>query len=191
MRTIIFALGLLWISLTGGCAGWQSPYLLYINVLGWAGLILWGGKSLSGRWTGPDYAMLATVGTTAISGSVEQAGLWAGYWAVYRLAARKKQPEIHRGALLALAPYAVLTFVPWENPNIVGFNLLGLALLALPAGGAWLLAVTGLLAWPLQSVGGCWPPPWRPWFISGPGGGAGRCRLAAWRRGRGRGDIPG
>jgi hypothetical protein len=60
--------------------------------------------------------------------------------------------------LWALIPYALFSFLPWENSNAVAFNLLGLALLAMPALnlkiygpvvlilGGWLNCVAGVLS---------------------------------------------
>lgn len=39
--TIILALALLWLTLTGGYAGWNNRILLSINLLGWAVLMVW------------------------------------------------------------------------------------------------------------------------------------------------------
>lgn len=165
MHVILAAL-LLWASLTGGCAGWVTP-ALYVNLLLWLALAAVGARSLyRARWSGLDFALwgLVTAGllsAIANGGGAARPAVWAGYWAIYRLARshRKLADDLPPAGLLALALYLAALPWQWENPNIVGMNMAGLALLGLPAltgvyGPLALAAVAGLLAWPLQSFGG-------------------------------------
>lgn len=161
------ALLLLWLALTGGFAGWKSPAILMLNVAGWVTLVVWGVWSIRGKptLTPIDYTLWAIIASMGLSTSLAgdwnhgpvKMGVWAGYWAFYRLAARWPDRTINRAGLLALAVYAPLALLPWENANVIAFNLVGLTLLALPAAGVYglfLLGVCGSLLGLLGSIGG-------------------------------------
>lgn len=145
--TLTLALLLLWLALTGGYSGWQQPTLLLVNVAGWIGLMVWlviqskGSLSMSNISTSKvDICLLLFVlamGLSTVSTGTWQVGLikigvWLAYLVFYQLARRWPDETIHRAALWALIPYALLSFFHVENDNVVAFNLLGLALLAMP-----------------------------------------------------------
>jgi len=148
-RAIITGLLLLWLCLTGSYLGWSSPWLVFINLVVWAGLLVWLGVSLPGQHT-PDMAMLAMMLAAVISGAVNHtwhglqvAAIVAGYLAVYRLAGHANP---HAGALLALAGYYPLAWLLPENSNVEAMNILGLTLLAAPAAGLFAIHLMGLAA---------------------------------------------
>lgn len=161
MRTCTLALLLLWLTLTGGYAGWKSP-LLWVNVVGWGLLLAWmigqAAKNSLGR---VETAMMLFITALLASAIITGAGIgriavYFAYLGFYYLGSRWTDEEIHRAAVLTLVPYGLASFLPWENPNVIAFNLLGLILLAAPALD-WKLYSPFyiLLAWPLNSVGGC------------------------------------
>lgn len=161
MRACTLALLLLWLTLTGSYAGWKSP-LLWVNVVGWGLLLAWmigqAAKNSLGR---VETAMMLFITALLASAIITGAGIgriavWFAYLGFYYLGSHWTDDEIHRAAALALVPYGLASFLPWENPNVIAFNLLGLILLAAPALD-WKLYSPFyiLLAWPLNSVGGC------------------------------------
>ncbi len=164
MRTNTLALLLLWLTLTGSYAGWRSP-LLWVNVIGWGLLLAWMIGQAARRPLGRvELALMLFITALLVSTLITGAGyagigriaVWFAYLGFYFLGSYWTDAEIHRAAALALVPYGLASFLPWENPNVIAFNLLGLILLAAPALG-WKLYSPFyiLLAWPLNSVGGC------------------------------------
>lgn len=142
MKTLPLALVLLWFALTGGYAGWQNPTLTLVNVIAFTGLMAWLMLSVqklnySPVDTGFFFFLTAMMVSTIVTGTSEtgviKISVWFAYLAFYHLAQRWPDETIHRAALWALIPYALFSFFPWENPNVVAFNLLGLALLAMPS----------------------------------------------------------
>jgi hypothetical protein len=163
MRTYTLALLLLWLSLTGGYAGWKSP-LLWVNVVGWGILLAWMIGQAAKRPLGRvETAMMlfitallvSTIITGARGAAIGRIAVWFAYLGFYYLGSRWTDEEIHRAAALALLPYPLLVFLPWENPNVIAFNFVGLTLLAMPILN-WKIYIPLFvwLAWPLNSVGG-------------------------------------
>lgn len=162
MRAITLALLLLWLCLTGGYSGWSSG-LLWVNVALWGLLLAWMVGQARRVKVGLEGSLflyvLAILGSAGLSGSlavgIGRAGIWFAYIGFYLLAQRWTDEEIHRAAALALPLYALASLLPWENPNVIAFHLLGLTLLAMPAWNwklyTWLLLMLG--GW-LSSVGG-------------------------------------
>lgn len=133
------ALVLLWLALTGSYAGWQQSWLVLVNCLAGAGLLLWlirPGRSRR-RSSAISMWITAIVGAMVISmivnGSWPYGFLrivtWLGYLAIFYLAPGLK---MHRAALLALFIYAPLALLGVFNANVVAFNLVSLGLLAIP-----------------------------------------------------------
>lgn len=160
MRACTLALLLLWLTLTGSYAGWKSP-LLWVNVVGWGLLLAWmigqAAKNSLGR---VETAMMLFITALLASAIITGAGIgriavWFAYLGFYYLGSHWTDDEIHRAAALALLPYPLLIYLPWENPNVIAFNFLGLTLLAMPIL-PWKIYIPVFfwLAWPLTSVGG-------------------------------------
>jgi hypothetical protein len=163
MKRAILALLLLWLCLTGGSSGWNSPVLLVINLLGgWGSLMIWlllrAKQKIDPVEIGLMLYLAGQVISVGITGSrpgVVNIAVWLLYLGFFHLGQIWSDEEVHWAATMALIPYALLALLPWENSNIIAFNLLGLALLAMPAGGLWLYgSVIVLLGWALSSVGG-------------------------------------
>ena len=163
MRTNTLALLLLWLSLTGSYAGWKSS-LLWVNVAGWGLLLAWMIGQAAKRPLGRvETAMMlfitAMLASTLITGTgfaaVGRIAIWFAYLGFYYLGSQWTDEEIHRAAALALLPYPLFVFLPWENPNVIAFNFVGLTLLARPIL-HWKIYIPLFvwLAWPLNSVGG-------------------------------------
>ncbi|GIK42352.1 MAG: hypothetical protein BroJett011_61850 [Chloroflexota bacterium] len=165
MKTLTLALLLLWLALTGGYAGWQSPTLTLVNLLAWLGLMVWLLHQCSNfEFDRIEQGLLLLIAAMLVSALVNQTwqhslikiGVWLGYLGLYRLAHRWPDETIHRAALWALIPYALFSFFPnWGNQNVIAFNLLGLALLtglplliapAAVIAGAWLASIGGIVA---------------------------------------------
>lgn len=137
LRSYKLALILLWLVITGGYAGWSHPAFLLANLafLTTLGAIYF----ILIRHTGPDaveIALLIFIGAIIISTVATQewhgalrVTIWLGYLGVYRLSKAWSDSTIHRAARWSLIPYALTCFFPWENSNIIAFNLLSLALL--------------------------------------------------------------
>lgn len=164
MKTITLALLLAWLLLTGGQAGWQHAPLLLANMLLWGVLMLWlieQTPHLKIDLVG--IGLLLYIVAILISGAftghkktaIGQAAIWFAYIGFYYLGRQWTAEQIHRAARGVLLPYALVSFLPWDNPNTIGFGVLGVALLAfaeihLLLYGPLLL----LLGAGLQSVGG-------------------------------------
>lgn len=164
MKTISLTLLLLWLTLTGGMGGWQHPPLLVINLLLWGVLMLWLIQQTPHIKIDPvAIGLLLYVVAILISGAftphkkeaIGQAAIWFAYLGFYYLGRQWSAGQIQRAACWVLLLYAPLSFLPIDNPNVVSFMVLGLALLALPQ---FYLLLYGplllLLGVVLQSVGG-------------------------------------
>lgn len=164
MKTITLALLLAWLLLTGGQAGWQHAPLLIANMLLWGVLVLWliqQTPHLKIDLVG--VGLLLYIVAILISGAftghkkaaIGQAAIWFAYIGFYYLGRQWTAEQIHRAARGVLLPYVAVSFLPWDNPNTIGFGVLAVALLAfaeihLLLYGPLLL----LLGAGLQSVGG-------------------------------------
>jgi len=162
MKTIILALLLLWLCLSGAYAGWNSPLLGY-NIIFWLGLmgwLIWRAGQIKPGWVdcGIVFFVLALLTSTALAGnywtSFIPAAVRLGYLAFYYLARQWTDRKIQQAALLALLPMVIFSLVPWDNANVIAFHLLGLALLAMPLGWPILPMAMALLVNPLACVGG-------------------------------------
>lgn len=162
MRTIILALLLLWLCLSGGFAGWSSDLLAY-NLVFWVGLMLWliwQARRITPGFvdTGIIFFILGLLISTALNGQYRtgllRVGVWLGYLGFYYLAQKWTDREIQQAALLVLLPIALAALLPWDNANVLAFHLLGLALLAMPLDWPILAGAMALLVTPLACVGG-------------------------------------
>lgn len=162
MRTIILALLLLWLCLSGGFAGWNSALLAY-NLVFWIGLMLWliwqAGRIKPGLVdTGIVFFILTMLISTALNDNYRtgllRVGVWLGYLGFYYLAQTFTDREIQQAGLLALLPYVLFVPLARDNANVLAFHLLGLALLAMPLDWPILPWAMALLVNPLGCVGG-------------------------------------
>lgn len=162
MKTIILALLLLWLCLSGGSAGWNSALLAY-NIVLWIllmGWLIWRARRIKPDFVGAGiiFFILALLISTGLNGQYRpgllRAAVWLGYLGFYYLAQKFTDRQIQQGALLALLPMALAALLPWDNANVLAFHLLGLALLAMPLDWPVLPWSMLLLVNPLASVGG-------------------------------------
>jgi hypothetical protein len=162
-QKIIVALLLLWLALAGGYVGWANPIILFINFLLWLGLMVWLCVRVP-RLDRVGWAIIGLMVANLISAAatnrwyagLTQAAILSAYLAIYYLARQWPNGAISQGAVLALVVYAILCCVLWDNPNVLAFNLVGLAWLAWPVGG-WgmlLFVVLLILAYLHGSLGG-------------------------------------
>lgn len=163
-QKIIVALLLLWLALTGSYAGWGNPIILFINFLLWLVLMIW----LCIRAPHQDmigWAIISLMTATILSAGLTQhwyvgltqAAILSGYLAIYLLARQWLDEEaIHQGAFLCLIIYMILSTIPWENTSILAFNLIGLAWLAWPIGGWWMLLTIAIFNMAYLGSIGCY-----------------------------------
>lgn len=162
-QKIIIALLLLWLALTGGYVGWSNPFALFVNFLLWLGLMIWLCVRVP-RLDRIGWAIIGLMAANLISAAITHhwyAGLTRSailsvYLAIYNLARQWPDGVISQGAFVSLIIYLFLCCSPWGNPNVLAFNLIGLAWLAWPIGEWGILLFVGLfiLAYLKGSTGG-------------------------------------
>lgn len=145
-RQKIIALFLLWLAFTGGYVGWANPFTLFVNFLLWLGLMIWLCVRVP-RLDKIGWAIIGLMAANLISAAIThrwyagltQAAILSAYLSLYYLAHQWPDEVVSQGAFLGLVVYSILCCVPWENPNVLAFNLVGLTWLAWPIGGLGML----------------------------------------------------